>query len=595
MKDYSTKIAVELPEAPTAEETKAAREVEQHLAGMKAARGKRVTITREAGFEKHPRAEAYRIRASDDGAELVGEGAPGALYAAYDFIERCGGWWPFDQPEGMCDVPEGASWPMGEWSSKPDFEMRHVGRTAWSVWNRTNGTSDLSCGGTSAALLLSENIAHNFKTYLDPDIYFEKHPDWFPLYDGKRHAFNEKIAGERSDVLKYSYSNQICTSNEGAVTEFAENVRRALKKRPEARFVPIGPNDGFGFCECDACRAEDSGEDDWERQLSARLIRFYNKVARALASEFPQAMFLALAYIDFTLPPQNAPDLVCEPNVGILLTHYQQCMLHPVADEHCPPNRKFAGAIEEWSKRCKNLLIYEYYRKANWWDAVWPIAQNIREDIPFYHSKKVRGFFTQYSPGHSLVNGLNYWLAARLTWDVRADSDALIRQYMEGVFGPATEPVSQVYSAFEDRFRQSGKHFPGDAHNMSLVFDEELFERAAPLLKAANGLAETPAQKWCVQALMRGIEHTRRLTRYAAAFCDWVGGEKKEYSKELKELFDEVTEPILKDPSNYRGVMNVEQLFAGGVLLDGERRRLSGERVVDWGNLRAHYREMQGK
>ena len=51
---------------------------------------------------------------------------------------------------------------------------------------------------------------------------------------------------------------------------FAESLREWLAKLPDVSPVGICPNDGYGWCECKACRALDTEED---RKSSVQMLR----------------------------------------------------------------------------------------------------------------------------------------------------------------------------------------------------------------------------------------------------------------------------------------------------------------------------------
>jgi len=55
------------------------------------------------------------------------------------------------------------------------------------------------------------------------------------------------------------HANQLCTSNPDLIAEFARRVREYLDTH-DVDVLSISPNDGSGFCECENCRALDSGE-----------------------------------------------------------------------------------------------------------------------------------------------------------------------------------------------------------------------------------------------------------------------------------------------------------------------------------------------
>jgi hypothetical protein len=267
-----------------------------------------------------------------------------------------------------------------------------------------------------------------------------------------------------------------------------------------------------------------------------------------------------------------------------MLTHYQECMLHSVGDPECPPNAGFRQALREWQDRCQNVMVYEYYHKANWWGGLWPVWENILQDIPLFHEMGITGFNTQYSAANSLARGLSYWLAARLTRDPGAAGQELIEEWISGVYGQAADPMHEAYHRLAESFYGSEKHMPGGARRIASVFDAELCATLKDLCAAASGRAGGDEEKWAVAAFTRAVQHTDRLRRYSEGLYR-AAERDEELPAELKELFNEVTRPLKQNPEAYRGLIDLETQFAEGFYLNGEHRALEGERIIDLGAL----------
>src|SRR5690606_16241729 len=121
-------------------------------------------------------------------------------------------------------------WATGEQMKPEYFGALKNGVTEWNlhqlrlkVWTEAN---PLSVKDRFRNL----GWGHSYNFYLSPQKYFDAHPEWFNLLDGKR----------RKD--------QLCFTNAEAAHQFAENIRTSLLNSadgdPRRRAVWVGPNDG---------------------------------------------------------------------------------------------------------------------------------------------------------------------------------------------------------------------------------------------------------------------------------------------------------------------------------------------------------------
>ena len=86
----------------------------------------------------------------------------------------------------------------------------------------------------------------------------------------------------------------------------------------------------------------------------------------------------------------------------------------------------------------------------------------LRRTIPEFHSRGAR-FLSAESSDNWGPNGLGYYLAARLLWDVdeAQNIDELVEAFLQRAFGPAKEPMAEFYRQL-------------DGSKQHLVFDDQL-------------------------------------------------------------------------------------------------------------------------
>ena len=112
---------------------------------------------------------------------------------------------------------------------------------------------------------------HTFDDLVPPDKYFDSHPEYFSMINGKRVD-----------------DGQLCLSNPGLLNLLIENLRGKMKKRPGAKYWSVSQNDNPEACECDQCRKMN----EQYGGPSGTMIHFVNEVAR----QFPNKIISTLAY-----------------------------------------------------------------------------------------------------------------------------------------------------------------------------------------------------------------------------------------------------------------------------------------------------------
>jgi len=103
---------------------------------------------------------------------------------------------------------------------------------------------------------------HSFNTFVPVEEYFDKHPEYFSLINGKRQKKRTQLCLSNPDVLKILISN---------VTKFVKN-------NPDLKVYNIGQNDNQNPCQCEECQkiVKKEGAE------SGIILRFVNQAAKRL-------------------------------------------------------------------------------------------------------------------------------------------------------------------------------------------------------------------------------------------------------------------------------------------------------------------------
>lgn len=475
-------------------------------------------------------ADGFVIEVAPDGVVICGKEPRGTVFAVYRFLERfCGCFW---LAPGVDDVPERneVAVPVGCWVMEPSFDLRLFNARSdaqrdWGLKLGMNGYyTQASLGQHGGCYYLPDQVpgCHAYHQLIPTDRYFESHPEWFPLLNGKRSP--TKLHG-----------GQLCVTADGLAEEFARNVCAIFAADPACRILSISPNDGRSWCECERCLALDQklcggrttrqGLAEEKPFRGDRVFWFANEVARRVGQEYPDRLLLVLAYINYAEPPDTIRPL---PNVVPYLCHYAPAdysrAIHDPASE---ANAQFDDILRRWAAQSPHLLFYSYVSKSMWWRLPRPVLHNFSADIRYLHSLGIRRYYCQSTLSDWSLDGPLYYVLAKQMWDIESDPDDLASEWTARMFGPAAPAVTAFYQAVERSVQATGKPYsdqpvrdvPGlyaaselDAADQALAQAAALVGEAEPYAERVRQVARTFAYG---RAVIRGLEAERRYTTEA--------------------------------------------------------------------------------
>jgi hypothetical protein len=109
-----------------------------------------------------------------------------------------------------------------------------------------------------------------------------------------------------------------------------------------------------------------------------------------------------------------------------------------------------------WAEAAQNVGIYEYYVNGAWPDLPRIIYPKIADSLRYLHSIGVKLYQTQSGDGFA-INGLNYYIASKLLWNVNADVESLVNEFYEKAFGEAGKWVRECYERLQNRWQDAVK------------------------------------------------------------------------------------------------------------------------------------------
>lgn len=489
----------------------------------------------------------YIIAVRGNTLYLAGQSPLATSFACTELLERLGCRWYLPGELGeVYPTKYTLEFTGPDITDKPDFEPRWLRLDG--TWSRRN-----KLGGPGVP------AAHSFHGFVHRDE-FEQHPDWFPLRNGQR------VGG-----------GQLCLSNPELIQRIIERAKGYFKSHPDAVGMSLGPNDGRGWCECDACEAMDSGRTDpfaKDRDVVDRQIKMMNQVAEAVHKDYPGKKFGFYVYSNYQLPP-----LTVTPDKSILpvFAPITYCRLHSMFNPKCPHRNAVRVMYEGWAQHELEMHYRGYTFNLAGLQTPFQCFYKWIEDMPWMYEHNMRGFFPESIQSWS-ANGAQFWLATKLAWRVKQDPHQVIEEFCNGLFGPAGKTMDRYFWRMADAVRDADCHTGNDT-NYPDIYTPSIMKAGARDLKRAARQAKTPREGQCVKLFQLGHD-------YLQAFLDMQEYQNQFEFVKSKEALDRlvtIREDLIKwDPRflSYRAARNYLRRFWGPAVEQAYEKTTGGNELV---------------
>jgi len=437
--------------------------------------------------------EEWIIRSVKDSLILTGWPRVGVLYAVYEFLEKHLGCHWLDPDTEYIRKSNTIRIDGVNERGKPAFLTRTIYTQYQYQGNDKNEkyalflTRNKASGGKyTGDAIGSPGSCHTFRYYAPSAEYFNQKPEFFSM--------NEK--GVRVT------NNQLCLSSAALTAEVIKKLRGYIKidrdkctKEGHNNFpiiYDISQEDtGSYFCKCTSCSEIVNKENE-----SGLLISFINKVAAAIAVEYPDILVQTFAYNFSLLPPKT---IKARDNVII-----QYCDPYKISDLTRPVDHEFnvysLEHIKNWSKAAQNIALWDY------WRTFWPVgshinmpyhnASAIHTDLKIFQQHGVKSFFTEmenWRPGKGMTAGsilsfyaLRTWLGYQLMQNPEKNYDFLFNTFFTGYYGPAEKKMKE-YFEFLQKSQWTVNENIAKVQNMKYQFiTADFVNTSEAILKAAE-------------------------------------------------------------------------------------------------------------
>ncbi len=410
---------------------------------------------KEDGFLLYCDGENFIIRGEDD---------RGTLFGVYTFLEEYLGVRWFTPT--LERVPESDFVVIDKDLNRviePSFAVRrndtmgtnetYRARTKMNVSFHQNATK---YGGTLTYSLWDASLIT-----LVPKSLFSEHPEYFAMDEnGNRHT------------------DHVCMTNPDVLELVVKNCREIMTNATNgAKFIHIGQDDNINYCHCENCEAlyEKYGA------VSAPTLIFTNNLADILGPEFPDYTFTFYAYNETDRPPTDT-SLRCRPNVApVLCGLHKACRSHSLLECGAQDGNEtlmnlygdnhpqIAEDFKVWTQIADRTYIYDYTINFLFSAQFFSNFEYMQETMKYMHDIGITGYIYNCGDGHTAAfNELRNYLLCKLQWNVNADVEYHINDFMKEYYGEEAAPIiKEILDIQTAQIRATAHAFDFDWHYQS--------------------------------------------------------------------------------------------------------------------------------
>ena len=263
------------------------------------------------------------------------------------------------------------------------------------------------------------NVPHNMWRIISVKKYAETHPEFFPVYGGKRYI------PEEDNQIRWNH----CYTAKGIVDAVVEEVKGK-------KMVSLCVNDGGHHCECEECLKLDG---DHKNYIGLRnRSRSYLLFCNAVAKRCPDTLFGFDAYSEMAEPPVGG-GIVLEKNLIPVLTYDSYQWMDAARRE------RSQRLLHEWHNISPGGIGWYDYIYGN--SYVFPriYTHFLADNIRYLHANGVKYFQGEYYPNGNWLDCIKGYVVYKLLWDVTLDTDEIIDDWCRSCVGEAAAPVLKEF------------------------------------------------------------------------------------------------------------------------------------------------------
>ena len=431
---------------------------------------------------------SYVITSNANQVVIGGAGNKGTINGVFAFLEKyCGCHWYEAQ---IIVVPENKELivptdinveytPFFEYTetdtaSSRDAEFSLANGLTGGVYRRFTAEQGSAVGYVGP-------FCHTFVTYYcKPETYFDEHPEYFALRNGKR------------------VPDQLCLTNEKVKEIVTAEVLALLATdhNPDAdiQIVSLTQHDNKLYCQCKNCRALDEANGS----QSGTMITFVNEIARRVKEHgYDNVVFDTFAY-QYT---RKAPtQVVPREDVIVRLCSIECCFGHTLDDPKCELNVDFMNDLKEWGEICNRVYIWDYVHNYAQTLCIFPNFGVLQRNVQIFYENNVKGVYEEgnyyiYNSDAEFAEMRTY-LLSKLMQNPYLDFEAEMLGYLNGVYGSGGKYIKEFLDIMTAHAVTDSKHlsiYQGSQNTLYNMTNEDV-EKCNELWAKAKEAAETDEQ-----------------------------------------------------------------------------------------------------
>ncbi len=413
--------------------------------------------------------ESYYYKNIGSSVLLLGGEQRGSMYAVFSFLENEFGCRWYSPEVTVIPQKKKYSFSFFNHSESPSVRVRNdyyyevFDNPDWAARNKINGAMNYceQHGGLEAYW-----SAHTFFKLLPPEEFFDTHPEYYSLIDGKR-------IHERA---------QLCLSNPEVIKVATERLKKVMQENPEYLIYSVSQMDWKNACQCEKCQAIV----DREKSQSGPLIHFINQVADGIKDEFPDKYVGTFAYQYTRKPPATIKP---RENVVIRLCSIECCFAHDF--KSCHKNEEFLEDMKIWSTLAPHLYIWDYVVSFREYLVPFPNFKVLQSNINSFIENNAIGIMEQAAyqcPGTEFAE-LRSYVIAKLLWNSKIDVDWVIDDFMAGYYGRSGQYIRDYFDLLHNLITPE-THFDIRLRHYDDLFNDEFVIKAERIFDKAEKVAD---------------------------------------------------------------------------------------------------------
>lgn len=443
----------------------------------------------------------------------------GVMYGVYEFLHRGFGYECYAVDEIALDVKPTAYLPDLDFTDAPSFEgrfldgpldynqelqaklrMKDMGLSSRYGGSATDEWMGMHC----------ESFLH-IVDYADYEAYYaEHHPD--VAKEDYRYEWFSNASGSRL---------QWCLTNSVLLDVATENLKKIIAEHPEGIYVNIAEEDMGVMCNCERTGESFFGlscrDSRVKYGVSGTLIRFVNELIKRIEpwreQNYPDR---DLKYVTFVYHQSiNAPvkeqkengkyvpiDETVVPHEKLYVRYapIQRCYYHNLLDKTCSINKRYAENYEKWTDLTDRLMTWEYRTNYSAYYQFFDNFGTMQDETIRYYEDGVVNMMLQYTTGSGLasMSDLNVYLNSKILWNVYADQEKLIDDFMNAFYKTGAPYVKEYLNLMRSHLAAVNVEQAGNFHMGMYSTDTPSYQTAktwsrAVLEKALDLLGKASA------------------------------------------------------------------------------------------------------